>query len=120
VSNPIEALLGPDFLARTDFPTNSRYHGIPTRAKTQPDGTLVTYLAVRICPAAERFATLSQQTIGQSRRLDQTAATLIGDPEQFWLLCDANGAIWPEELEQEGTIIRVTLPLDMVAPEDPQ
>ena len=49
---------------------------------------------------------------------DRIAARLTGNPEQFWMLCDANGAIWPGELEQPEARIRQTLPADVPGPED--
>ncbi|WP_380874670.1 hypothetical protein ACFB49_00520 [Sphingomonas sp. DBB INV C78] len=118
MSNPIEALFGAGLLPRTDFPPESRYHGVPVRTIAGPDGRQIAYLARRFSPDPDRFATLSVQIVPEGQRLDQAAARLIGDPEQFWALCDANGAIWPEELEVADGRIRVTLPADVPAPED--
>jgi len=43
--------------------------------------------------------------------LDNLAAKYLGDPEQFWRLCDANGAMRPDELvEVIGAVIKITLP----------
>ena len=45
-------------------------------------------------------------------RLDNLAAKYFGDPELFWRLCDANGALRPDELiEIIGRRLRITLPL---------
>ena len=35
--------------------------------------------------------------MGQVDRLDVMAAQYLGDPELFWRICDANGAMRPEE-----------------------
>ncbi len=43
-------------------------------------------------------------------RLDLIAARYLGDPEQSWRQCDANGAVRPEELEEVGRRVRITLP----------
>ena len=118
MSNPIEALFGAGRIPKTDFPPESRYHGSAVRTRPGPDGAPVAYLGRRFCPAPERFATLSTHRVAGGERLDQTAATLIGDPEQFWALCDANGAVWPQELELEGCRVRVTLPIDVPAPKE--
>ena len=115
MTNPIEALFGAGLLPRTDFPPESRYHGVAVRSLAGADGVPVAYLARRFVPAPERFATLSVHVVAQGERLDRNAARLIGDPERFWVLCDANGAIWPAELEAEGAAIRVTLPVDVPA-----
>jgi hypothetical protein len=116
MSNPLEALFGAGLLPKTDFPPGSRYHGSAIRTRPGPDGTPITYLARRFCPAPARFATLSVHRVPQGERLDQAAARLIGDPEQFWALCDANGVVWPQELEAEDARIRVTLPIDALPP----
>jgi hypothetical protein len=35
----------------------------------------------------------------------------LGDPTQFWRLCDANGVLRPDELIQSvGTVIEVAMP----------
>ena len=44
----------------------------------------------------ENFAPLQIVTIGAGDRLDNLAARYIGDPQQFWRLCDANGAMQPK------------------------
>jgi hypothetical protein len=38
-------------------------------------------------------------------------ARYIGDPEQFWRVCDANRALLPDDLTAAaGNVIRITLP----------
>jgi hypothetical protein len=47
----------------------------------------------------------------QGDRLDLIAAKYLGDPLMFWLICDANGAIRPDELtETPGTVLNITMP----------
>lgn len=118
MSNPLEALFGAGMLPKTDFPPESRYHGIGVRLLTAPDGTGTAFLARRFAPDPDRFATLSVHIVAQGERLDRTAARLIGDPEQYWSLCDSNGAIWPEALEADEARIRVTLPIDVPIAEE--
>ena len=44
-------------------------------------------------------------------------ARYIGDPEQFWRVCDANRALLPDELTAAaGSVIRITLPEGVPAP----
>ena len=53
----------------------------------------------------------SGHTVVQGDRLDNIAAQYLGDPEKFWLICDANVAMRPEELTDTiGRRIRITLP----------
>lgn len=118
MKNPLEVMFGAGLLPKTDFPPNSRYHGSAVRTRPGPDGAPVAYLVRRFCPDPARFATLALHRVAAGERLDQIAARLVGDPEQFWALCDANCAIWPQELEVEGGRIRLTLPVDVPAPKD--
>jgi hypothetical protein len=54
---------------------------------------------------------LQEHRVQQADRLDNIAARYLGDPEQFWRLCDANGVLRPEALiETIGNRIRITLP----------
>ncbi len=118
MTSPLEALFGAGLLPKTDFGPESRYHGSEVRALVQRDGTTIAYLARRLVPSPERFATLSVYRVEEGERLDQVTARLIGDPEQFWALCDVNGAVWPEELEGQGVRVRLTLAADVPSAED--
>jgi hypothetical protein len=109
-ANPIQALFEAGVVERTDFPPESRYHGVPTATVAALDGALITYLRRRFAPPPEAFTTLRERRARQGERLDQLAAAELGDPEAFWLICDANGALWAEELEEPGAIVRITLP----------
>ena len=93
------------------FPINSRYYGIATVTFETQDGKQVVYLRRRFVPAPERFDLLAEHTVSQSDRLDNLAALYLGDPEQFWRVCDANNAMRPDELtETIGRRLRITLP----------
>lgn len=94
-----------------NFPPTSRYHGVETATVETHDGRLVVYLRRRFVPQPERFALLHEHTVTAGERLDHIAAAHLGDPEQFWRVCDANGALRPEELtETIGRRLRITLP----------
>ena len=45
----------------------------------------------------------------QGDRLDNITAEYLGDPEQFWRICDANATLHPAELEEVGRRLRITL-----------
>lgn len=93
------------------FPPNSRYHGIDTAKFTRPDGTEVVHLKRRLVPQPDRFATIAEHSVQSGDRLDLLAARYLGDPELYWRLCDANGALRPDELiETLGARLRITLP----------
>lgn len=110
MKNPIQAMLEAGVVEATDFQPDSRYHGVPTRVWVAPDGRQVPYVARRFSPPPENFATLGYRRIAEGDRLDRIAAETLGNPEAFWLLCDANRAVWPEELEETGGELRLTLP----------
>ena len=96
------------------FDTTSRYSGLETTTISVPDvddGTRdIRYLRRRIIPSAEGVTTLLEHTVAQGERLDQITARYLGDPTQFWRVCDANNVTRPEELEVTGRIIKIALP----------
>jgi hypothetical protein len=95
----------------TNFSPTSRYYGIETTTLETPEGKVVIYLRRRFVPSPERFALLQEHTVSQDERLDNITAQYLGDPEQFWRVCDGNGAMRPEELtETIGRRLRITLP----------
>ena len=49
-------------------------------------------------PGAPNYATINQYTVQQGDRLDLIAAKYLGDPLMAWLICDANGAMRPDDL----------------------
>ena len=97
---PLQTLIQLGVVPSVNFPTDSRYHGFSTMQYTAPNGQVITYLARRFVPqpGAPNFATIAQHTVRQNDRLDLIAAKYLGDPLIFWLLCDANGAITPNDL----------------------
>jgi hypothetical protein len=107
----LEALLAQSATTVPRFPPNSRYHATPVAVRTTADGRTVVHLRRRIVPAPERFATLREHTVVQGDRLDRLAAEHLGDPEVYYRLCDANGAIRPNELtDTAGRRLRITMP----------
>lgn len=116
--NPIQAMLEAGIVEATDFPADSRYHTVPTRSIKAADGRVIPYLARRFVPPPESFATLSYRVVREGERLDLIAAETSGNPEVFWQLCDANRAIWAEELEKTGKELRLSLPQGVPGPEE--
>ena len=106
----LQQLLQPTGLPATLFPPTSRYYGIATATIERPAGGPVVYLTRRFVPSPEAFELLQEHVVAEGERLDHLAATFLGDPEQFWRLGDANGAVLPWELEQVGRRLRITLP----------
>jgi len=93
------------------FSMTSRYFSIPTAKLEKADGETIVYVCRRFVPPPEAFALLQEHEVTQGERLDNITAHFLGDPEQFWRVCDANRAMRPEELiETIGRKLRITLP----------
>ena len=76
-----------------------------------PEGSTVTYKRRRFLPQGGSLQILGQVTVAQGDRLDLLANRVLGDPEQFWRLCDANEAMKPDDLIAEpGALLRIALP----------
>jgi hypothetical protein len=116
VTDPLQAILGGDPSKPSPFPESSRYARLETATLTAPDGHTIVYLRQRFVPSPSRFTQVKTHTVIQGDRLDNVTAKYLGDPEQFWQLCDANGALRPEELEVVGRTLRITLPVDIPEP----
>jgi hypothetical protein len=95
----------------------SRYYSIEQKTLELPNGDKVAYVGRRFVPQQDRFATLTEHVVQQEERPDQVANQFLGDAEQFWRLCDANGCLQPEELtDHAGERIRITLPEGIPGP----
>lgn len=93
------------------FSVTSRYHNVGTAVHTTPAGKKIIHLKRRFLPPSANFSLLQEHTVSEGERLDNITAQYLGDPEQFWRLCDANDAMHPNELTNTvGRKIRITLP----------
>jgi len=93
------------------FPPTSRYYQTAILQYTTPSGRVIAYLGRRFLPSADRFTPLTEHTVTQGERLDNIAAEDLGDPEQFWRICDANNAMNPDDLTATpGSTLQITLP----------
>ena len=113
----IQSITGTAPLSATAFPATSRYNGLSILTLITPDGRAIQYVQRRILPPTDSFATLQLYTVTQGERLDNITARFLGDPEQYWRVCDANGAMRPEDLtERVGRTLRITLPQGIPGP----
>src|SRR4051812_34546664 len=97
---PLAAMASLGVTPPVTFPTDSRYHGFAVLQYPAADGRAIPYLARRIVPqpGAPNFATINRYVVQQGDRLDLIAAKYLGDPLMAWLICDANGAMSPDDL----------------------
>ena len=82
----------------------SRYHALAASplTDTAADGRPVLYLPRRTLPPTGPASLPASIVAGTLERLDQVAARTLGNPEQFWRLCDANAAMNPFTLIAES------------------
>lgn len=93
-----------------DDPT-SRYIAVERAVFTGPDGKPIAYLRRRFLPRGEGMPLLAEAAVGINDRLDLIANRALGDPLQFWQVCDANNAMNPFDLTAEpGNLLRVPVP----------
>jgi hypothetical protein len=115
--DPVQNFLQSNALEPPVFAPTSRYYGIATAHFTMADGRTVVYVQRRFLPPTENFATLQNVTVTAGNRLDNIAARYLGDPQQYWRLCDANGAMQPEALVAHvGAMLTITLAEGVPAP----
>lgn len=92
------------------FFRGSRYETIAETTLTTREGRTIRYKRMRFVP---QNATPSRSfaAVEQGERPDLLAFRLIGDPEQFWRLCDLNLIRRPVDLTAEsGTAVAVPSP----------
>lgn len=93
------------------FEPTSRYYALETATYSAPDGRVVAYKRRRFLPQGEAMPLLVEVIVTGGDRLDLIAARTLGDPEQFWRVCDANDAMNPLDLTAElGRTLRVPVP----------
>ena len=108
--HPLLAFMPQTSVSAQVFDSTSRYFGLPTRTM-EVNGRTIVYLARRLLPDPNGFSLLKLHRVTSGERLDQIAAAELGDSLQFWRICDANGAMRPEDLtEPPGRSLRITLP----------
>ena len=93
------------------FDHTSRYYAIPTATMQLPDGRMVAYVLRRFVPDRRGAPLIAEVTVAEGDRLDLITARTLGDPLQFWRICDSNSELNPFDLTAEiGRIVRVTMP----------
>ncbi len=81
------------------FARGSRYEAVPEDMYDDPTGREIPYKLLRLLPPVPQ--TVQAHVVVDGDRLDLLAHRYLGNPELFWRICDANGALRPEELTLE-------------------
>ncbi len=93
------------------FEHTSRYYNLETAIIATQDGREIAYKRRRFLAQGEDMQLLVEVTVTEGDRLDLITARTLGDPEQFWRICDANNAMNPLDLTAEpGPVLRVPVP----------
>ncbi len=95
------------------FDPTSRYANKELVSFNKENGTEVRYVKRRFCPRGEEQQLMVEVIIQDGDRLDLITSRTLGDPLQFWRVCDANNAMNPCDLLEPGRIgepLRVTIP----------
>lgn len=93
------------------FEPSSRYANCKDATLVINEEKSVRYKRRRFLPPLKSMTLLQEVTVTSSDRVDLLAARVIGDPEQYWRICDANDILHPLELTSEpGKRIRIAVP----------
>jgi len=110
MSDPMQAIFQ-NVIKTSPFAPTSRYFQIQIAKMENVEGKTIAYIRRRFVPLADRFHLLLEHSVVQGDRIDNVTAKYLGDPEQFWRVCDANNVMQASELtETVGSTIRITLP----------
>lgn len=106
-------------MSQGHFAFTSRYYSTETTKIETPDGKTIVYLRRRFVPQPEQFVPIQEHSVSEGDRLDNITFQYLGDPEQFWRICDANNAMRPEETtETVGRRLLITLPEGIPGPQN--
>jgi hypothetical protein len=93
------------------FETTSRYYALENATLTTPDGCNIVYKRRRFLLQGENIPLLVEVNVIENDRLDMITARTLGDPEQFWRICDANNTMNPFDLTTKpGRVLRIPEP----------
>src|SRR5260370_40212689 len=73
----------------------SRYEKVATNQITDSTGRVMVYKKIRFIPFT---AGVVGYTVKEDDRLDQIARRSFRSWQRFWRICDANDAMWPDDL----------------------
>jgi hypothetical protein len=93
------------------FDPTSRYYTLPTATYPTADGRRILYKTRRFLPQGASMPLLAEVVVRDNDRMDLITYRTLGDPLQFWRVCDANDALNPFDLTAEpGHTLRIPIP----------
>jgi hypothetical protein len=100
VNDPGQLPLGSP--AEPGYPLDSRYFGVPRAVRTLADGRVVSYLRRRVVPPPAAGGSGTERIVRSYERLDTIAAETWGNSRLWWRIADANRAVDPDDLLEQG------------------
>lgn len=95
-------------MSEEKFAVTSRYFGVEQTTLETGDGKTVAHLKRRFI-SAQSGLEIGKHSVVEGDRPDTVAAKTLGDPEQYWRLCDINRFMHPRDLtDQIGKKIRIS------------
>ena len=83
----------------------SRYAAVADDQIIDADGRMILFKKIRFIP---RTPAEQGHRVSYGERLDHIAQRYFRDPERFWRICDANEAMWPDDLvDTAGRILSI-------------
>jgi hypothetical protein len=105
--DPVQQLIDAGAIPAHPFAANSRYSGVGIALHGD-----TAYIRRRFIPQRRDIQTVGEYVVRALERPDLQAAQLLGDPELYWLLADANAVTDPFELsDRAGAHIAIPPPL---------
>ncbi|HEX7979872.1 MAG TPA: hypothetical protein VF461_14790 [Gemmatimonadaceae bacterium] len=86
------------------FFKGSRYEKVPEATYTDATGRAIRYKTTRFI--VDPLAVMGHRVLA-GERLDHIAWQQFRDAERYWRICDANRALWPDDLLEEAAILRI-------------
>jgi nucleoid-associated protein YgaU len=85
---------------------NSRYSLDGAYASKDPGRADQPIVGLALHEAGE-LTSQREHRVVVGERLDQLAQRYYGDPLKYWLICDANDTVFPEDLMVPGKVLRI-------------
>lgn len=97
------------------FDSTSRYVNLEiaklTVARDDDDPRTIRYVRRRFLPPPPGQPSRLEHTVMQGERIDTITARYLGDPTQYWRICDVNLVTRPAELtEVPGARVVIPIP----------
>ncbi len=111
-TDPVQLLIDAGAIPSSPFAENSRYHGVAVgRYVRDASDPGVTYVLRRFIAQQRDIAIAGEHIVQSGERPDLLAFQMLGDPELYWRIVDANAVTDPFALTDTlGARIKIPVP----------